>query len=321
MLSKQEIIERVLVENFCIHKRQYARQSIINSSIKKHADEYFATHELEEQATLWIPTKDFFAQDKGRIASRLREQGLVRDKFNINFFKNHDSTSPEEAGFWGAMKGSFIAVGLAIVLCFPVALLSAFFLEEYMAKSRFNSFLEINIANLTAVPSVIYGLMGLVVFVDIFDTGRSSLLTAVLTLAVLLLPFFIVIIRLALRNTHKHIRDAALSMGATTTQICFGVLLRASLPNIITGTTLSISRIIGETAPLLIIGMASFVGSIPQNIHDVATTMPIQIYLWSSLSCEFFAQKASLGILILLTILTLINFCANIIRNYYESKY
>ncbi len=242
-------------------------------------------------------------------------KGLIHRAFNRDFFTHGDSRAPEAAGFAGSIVGSLLTLLICMALALPVALLSAIFLEEFARKNRLAEALEIVINNLAAVPSIIYGLLGLSVYLQLFGLPRSSPLVGGLTLALLILPVLIIAARASIRAVPPSMRDAAHALGASPIQVVTHHVLPYALPGILTGTILSVARAIGETAPLLMIGMVAFVADVPRGFTDPSTTMPVQIYLWASSPELGFVEKTSAGIIVLLVILLILNWAAITLRH------
>ncbi|MEJ0010554.1 MAG: phosphate ABC transporter permease PstA [Alphaproteobacteria bacterium] len=243
-----------------------------------------------------------------------RSQDLTRSALNRDFFTRGDSRSPEAAGFLGSIIGSLMLLAVCMMIALPVALLAAIFLEEFAPKNRFTDALEILINNLAAVPSILYGLLGLSVFLQWSGLPRSSPLVGGFTISLLILPVLIIASRAAIRAVPPSMRLAALALGASRLQATRHHVLPYALPGILTGTILSVCRAIGETAPLLMIGMVAFVADLPRTPLDPATAMPVQIYLWASSPELGYLEKTSAGILVLLAILLLLNSVAITLR-------
>ncbi len=244
-----------------------------------------------------------------------RSDGKIRRSMNWEFFRRGDSRAPEAAGFLGSIVGSLFTLLICLLLAVPIAIMAAITLEEFAKKTRIAEWLEITINNLAAVPSIIYGLLGLSVFLQVLHAPRSSALAGGLTLAILILPVMIIAARSAIRAVPPSMRQAATALGATPLQVVRRHVLPYALPGIMTGTILSICRALGETAPLLMIGMVAFVADIPRGVSDPATSMPVEIYLWASSPELGFIEKTSSGILVLLVILLLLNALAIRLRN------
>lgn len=244
-----------------------------------------------------------------------QRDGRIRLQFNDAFFRNGDSRAPESAGFGGSVVGSLLMLMICLGVAVPVAIAAAVTLEEFATKNRLTGAIEIAINNLAAVPSIIYGLLGVSVFLQMFHLPRSSPLVGGMTLAMLILPVMIIAARAAIRAVPPSMRQAATALGATPLQVVQHHVLPYALPGILTGIILSICRALGETAPLLMIGMVAFVADIPQGFADPATSMPVQIYLWASSPELGFLEKTSSGILVLLVVLLLLNMAAIRLRH------
>lgn len=248
------------------------------------------------------------------VLDEWQREGRIRRSFNWDFFSRGDSRAPEAAGFMGSVVGSLLMLVVCIGLALPTAVLAAIYLEEFAPKNRLTEALEIVINNLAAVPSIIYGLLGLSVYLQLMGMPRSAPIVGALTLALLILPVMIIAARAAIRAVPPSMRMGALGLGASPIQAVRHHVLPYAMPGIMTGTILSIARAIGETAPLLLVGMVAFVADIPRGFTDPATAMPVQIYLWASSPELGFVEKTSAGILVLLGILLLLNATAIIVR-------
>ena len=247
--------------------------------------------------------------------------GRVKNKISSNLFLNGDSREPEVAGFFGATIGSLITIFVTLILSFPVGVFTAIYLENFAVKNRLTDFIEVNINNLAAVPSIIFGLLGLAVFINFFGMPRSVPLVGGLVLSLMTLPTIIITTRSALQSVPPSIREAALAMGASEMQVVFHHLLPAALPGIFTGTIIGLARAFGESAPLLLIGMVAFIVDIPGSISDPATALPVQIYIWADSPERAFVAKTSAATLILIGLLVIINLVAVILRKRYEVKW
>ena len=262
--------------------------------------------------------------DKQRsITDQLIEQGKIYRTFNLDFWRNSDSRSPEIAGIWGAVVGTFYTIGLAVLFAFPIGVGCATYMEEFQTKKRgwVRDFMEININNLAAVPSIVYGLLGLAVLINFFGMPRSASLVGAITLGILILPVIVISARTALRTVPQAIRDASNALGGSRMQTTVYQVLPAAMPGIITGTIIGIARAIGESAPLLMIGMVAFILTAPSTPMDSATTLPVQIYLWADSPERGFAEKTSAAILVLLTALIVLNVLAIWLRKRFEIKW
>ena len=208
-------------------------------------------------------------------------EGALALKFNKTFVTGGDSREPEKAGIWGAVVGSFFTLVLTLLLSFPIGVATAIYLEEFARRNRWTDLIEVNINNLAAVPSIVFGLLGLAVFIGFFGLPRSAPLVGALVLTLLTLPTIIIASRAALKAVPPSIREAALGMGASKIQMVTHHVLPLAMPGMLTGTIIGMARALGESAPLLMIGMVAFIVDIPKGITDAATALPVQVFLWS----------------------------------------
>lgn len=242
------------------------------------------------------------------------QAGDLTRQINPDFFIRGDSRAPEAAGFLASVVGSLLVLAVAMGLSIPIAIGTAVTLQEFARPSRVSTALEVLINNLAAVPSILYGLLGVTVFVQLIGVARSTALAGGLTLAMLVLPVMIISARAAIRAVPPGMRQAALALGATRLQVVRHHVLPYALPAIMTGIILSVCRVLGETAPLMLIGMIAFVADIPTGLFDPATTMPVQIYIWATSAEAGFAGKTAAGIVVLLCLLLLLNALAISVR-------
>ena len=250
----------------------------------------------------------------------LEEKGELRRSFNSALFTNGDSREPELAGIKGAVMGSIYMLVITLLLSFPIGVAAAIYLEEFAPRNRWSDFVEVNINNLAAVPSIVFGLLGLAVFINWMALPRSAPLVGGLVLTLMTLPVIIIASRAAVKAVPPSIRDAALGMGASKMQVVFHHVLPLALPGILTGTIIGMSRALGETAPLLMIGMVAFIVDIPGGFTDPATVLPVQIYLWADSPERAFAERTSAAIIVLLGFLLLMNLAAVLLRKRMERK-
>ena len=246
------------------------------------------------------------------IVDKLIADDKIYRTWNWDFWRNSDSRSPEIAGIWGALIGTVYTIGLAVAFAFPIGVGCATYMEEFPKRkgngwSRYRDFMEININNLAAVPSIVYGLLGLSLLINFFGMPRSASLVGGITLSILILPTIVIAARTALRTVPQSVRDASNGLGASRLQTTIYQVLPAAMPGIITGTIIGIARAIGESAPLLMIGMVAFILVAPSGIMDPATSLPVQIYLWADSPERGFAEKTSAAILVLLLLLVALN--------------
>lgn len=251
----------------------------------------------------------------------LADQGLISTPFNWGLIFNADSRFPELAGLSGAIVGSFYALLVCFVVSFPVGIAAAVYLEEFAPKNRWTDLIEVNINNLAAVPSIVFGLLGLAVFIQIFGLPRSAPIVGGLVLALMTLPTIIIVTRNALKAVPPSIREAALGMGASKHQMILHHVLPLALPGIMTGTIIGLAQALGETAPLLLVGMNAFITSPPGGIMEASTALPTQIYIWADSPERGFVARTSAGILVLLGFLLVMNGIAIFLRQRLERKW
>ena len=251
----------------------------------------------------------------------LRKAGRLDTRLNKAFFTNGDSREPELAGIRGALMGSFYMLLVTVVLAFPIGVAAAIYLEEFAPRNRWSDLIEVNINNLAAVPSIVFGLLGLAVFINWMALPRSAPLVGGLVLSLLTLPVIIIASRAAIQSVPPSIREAALGLGASKMQVVFHHVLPLALPGMLTGTIIGMSRALGESAPLLMIGMVAFIVDVPGGFTDPATALPVQVYLWADSPERAFAERTSAAIIVLLGFLLIMNLAAVIIRKRMERKW
>ena len=269
---------------------------------------------------------DIAAKDGGKGAmgakvAALEKDGKLSTGIHSPFFRNADATDPAVAGIWGALKGSVLTILIAFLIAFPTGVLAALYLEEYAAKNRWTDLIEVSINNLAAVPSIIFGLLALAVFINWFGICQASPLVGGLTLALMTMPVIVIASRNAIKSVPPSIRDAALGVGASPVQVVFHHVLPLALPGILTGTIIGMARALGETAPLLLVGMRAFIGDVPSGICSPATVLPMQIFLWSDEVDRGFVEKTSAAIIVLLIVLLSMNALAIYLRNKFEKRW
>ena len=252
---------------------------------------------------------------------QMRAGGLVASGFNSTFFTRSDSTEPEQAGVLGAIVGSTLMLILTAALAIPIGVLAATFLEEFAPKNRWTDIVEVNINNLAAVPSIVYGLLGLAVFINWMHAPRSSPLVGGLVLALMALPTVIIATRSSLKAVPPSIREAALALGASRTQTVFHHVLPLALPGVMTGSILSLAHALGETAPLLMVGMVSFVPGVPDSLTSASTVLPVQIFIWENASERAFHERTAAAIMVLLAFMILMNLAAVLMRRRFERRW
>ncbi len=255
------------------------------------------------------------------IYDKLVDQSKVKFEFNLPFFSRGDSREAELAGLGGSLIGSFFTMIIVLLLSFPFGLFGAIYLEEFSKRNRFTDFIEININNLAAVPSIVFGLLGLGILLNTFELPRSTALVGGITLSLMTLPTIIIATRASLRSVPPSIREGALAVGASKVQTVMHHVVPLALPGSITGTIIGIARALGETAPLLLIGMVAFIVDVPSSPLDPSTSLPVQAYLWNDSAERAYEEKTSAAIIILLSFLILFNLIAVFIRRKFETKW
>ncbi|MGB5690370.1 MAG: phosphate ABC transporter permease PstA [Woeseiaceae bacterium] len=278
---------------------------LIKGNIDAELDE--ALRPLSDMQVAWVRQ----LQDAGRLETR----------FNMALFTNGDSREPELAGIKGAVMGSFYMLIVTLAMSFPIGVAAAIYLEEFAPRNRWSDLIEVNINNLAAVPSIVFGLLGLAVFINWAALPRSAPLVGGLVLTLLTLPVIIIASRAAIKAVPPSIREAALGLGASSTQVVFHHVLPLAMPGMLTGAIIGMSRALGESAPLLMIGMVAFIVDVPARLTDPATALPVQIYLWADSPERAFAERTSAAIIVLLGFLLLMNLTAVILRKRMERKW
>ncbi|MET0365948.1 MAG: phosphate ABC transporter permease PstA [Sphingobium sp.] len=284
---------------------------------------------LERRATISVPAASAidlaYKREGGKDAelavARLKQQGAISSRFNLGFLTASDGTDPTQVGIWGALKGSLLTMAVTLLLSFPIGVLAAIYLEEYAPRNRWTDLIEVSINNLAAVPSIIFGLLGLAVFLNAWSLPRSAAIVGGLTLALMTMPVIVIAGRNAVKAVPPSIRDAALGVGASPVQVVFHHVLPLAMPGILTGTIIGMARALGETAPLLMIGMRAFIASPPGGVTDPATVLPVQIFLWSDEVSRGFVEKTSAAIIVLLIFLLAMNGIAIYLRNKFEKRW
>ena len=289
----------------------------VTGSVKADADLYYkgeiqrstaeGDRKLDNQQLDWL--------------DRLKKDGTVKTGFNTKFFSNSDSTEPEQAGVWGAVVGSAMMLIITAVIAIPVGVLAAVYLEEFAPKNRWTDVIEVNINNLAAVPSIVYGLLGLALFINWLHVPRGSPLVGGLVLALMALPTVIIATRSSLKAVPPSIREAALGVGASKAQTVFHHVLPLAMPGVMTGAILSLAHALGETAPLLMIGMVAFVPGAPENFTSSATVLPVQVFIWENASERAFHERTAAAIIVLLVFMIVMNAAAVILRRRFERRW
>lgn len=291
--------------------------------------------------TIWVPANDdvdqlykhgFGAPFEEGSGTRLSTQQIdwltrmaandnIELRFNTAFFTNGDSREPELAGIRGALMGSFYTLIVTLTLSFPLGVAAAIYLEEFAPKNRWTDLIEVNINNLAAVPSIVFGLLGLAVFINVFGLPRSAPLVGGLVLTLMTLPTIIIASRAALKSVPPSIREAALGVGASRVQTVFHHVMPLAMPGMLTGTIIGMAQALGETAPLLMIGMIAFIVDVPSGFTDPSTVLPVQIFLWADSPERAFVERTSAAILVLLGFLIVMNTLAVVLRKRFERRW
>jgi phosphate transport system permease protein len=280
-----------------------------------------ADYYIKGHVSKFIPESDRKLRDEQiEWLDTLSEMDIVKVVFNWNFLLSGDSREPELAGIGGALVGSLMTLLVTLLLCFPLGVASAVYLEEFAPESRWTDLVEININNLAAVPSVIFGILGLAIFLGVFGLPRSAALVGGLVLAIRTLPIIIISARAALAAVAPSIRQAAMAIGASPVQVVGHHVLPVAMPGILTGTIIGMAQALGETAPLLMIGMVAFVVDVPTALDAPATVLPIQIYLWADAPERAFVEKTAGAIIVLLGFLISMNGLAVWLRHRFEQR-
>jgi phosphate transport system permease protein len=278
---------------------------MVKGQIDRKSDE--GERRLKDQQIVWL--------------DKLLADGRLEKHFNSQFFTSGDSREPELAGIWGAVVGSLFTLLVTGALSLPVGIATAVYLEEFAPQNRWTDIIEVNINNLAAVPSIVFGLLGLAVFINFFGLPRSSPLVGGLVLTLMTLPVIIIAGRSALKSVPPSIREAALGVGASQMQTVIHHVLPLAMPGMLTGAIIGMARALGESAPLLMIGMVAFIVDIPGSLSDPASVLPVQIYLWADSSERGFVERTSAAILVLLAFLIVMNGLAVYLRKRYERRW
>ena len=268
------------------------------------------------------------SQDKRKVSDRqiawiddLRAKGVLAKHFSLDVLTQSNSRQPEQAGMWGALIGSIMTMLVTLALSVPIGVAAAVYLEEFAPKNRWTDLIEVNINNLAAVPSIVFGLLGLSMFLNFFGMPRSSALIGGVVLALMTLPTIIIAARAALKSVPPSIREAALGIGASPLQVVVHHVLPLAAPGILTGTILGLARALGETAPLLLIGMVAFVVDVPSSLSEPSTVLPVQIFMWAGSPERGWIERTSAAIMLLLAFLILMNAVAIFLRKKFERRW
>ncbi|MEA2049820.1 MAG: phosphate ABC transporter permease PstA [Campylobacterota bacterium] len=276
----------------------------------------------DDQVDMYM--KDYYYKIKPKDLKTLEvliKNNRVEKKFNTIFFTHGDSKTPEYSGILSAMVGTIMTLIVTMLVAFPIGVATAVYLEEFSEQGKWSEFLEVNINNLAAIPSILFGLLGLAIFINLFGMPRSSTLVGGLTLALMTLPIIVVSSRAALRSVPASIRQAGYGLGLTKVQVVRDHVLPLAFPGIMTGSIIGLAQAMGETAPLIIVGMIAFIPDSPNNILEAATVMPAQIFTWAGMPERAYIERTAAGILVLLTVLISLNAFAVYLRKKFEIKW
>lgn len=315
---------------------------VLSSGGRQDVREYVLANpdQIGKTINLWVPASDDIDQyvkgnvdvtlpeGQRRVSDReiawveaFREEGRLETRFNGSFFTSGDSREPELAGVGGAIMGTVLTLLVTLAIAFPIGILTAVYLEEFAPRNRLTDLIEVNINNLAAVPSIVFGLLGLAIFLGTWGLPRSAPLVGGLTLALMTLPTIIIAGRVSIQAVPPSIREAAIALGATSMQATLHHVAPLAMPGILTGTIIGMARALGETAPLLMIGMVAFIVDTPSSFTDAATVLPVQVFLWADSPERAFVEKTSAAILVLLTFLIVMNGLAVWLRGRFEQDY
>ena len=321
--------KKMLIRIFSIEFEQEIREFLKSnkSNINETETIYLTASDDVDQVNKGNYPRDL-DEDKRRIKDiqllffdDLVDRGLVSYEFNLPFLMRGDSREPELAGVGGSMVGSLFTIMVVLILSFPIGIFAAIYLEEFATKNKVTDFIEININNLAAVPSIVFGLLGLGIILNTFGLPRSTPLVGGIVLSLMTLPTIIIATRASLRAVPPSIREGALAVGATKMQAVMHHVVPVAMPGALTGTIIGLAQALGETAPLLLIGMVAFVVDVPQTPLDASASLPVQVYLWSESAERGYVEKTSATIMMLLGFLILMNLAAVLIRRKFETKW
>lgn len=341
----QLLIKRALYEEFPDVTERRAKRALTglvsrNAGLVLRNDVLADPSVIGQTKAIWLKAsadvdsflKDSSQREKAEDDRRLKDQeiawidtlaakGAIDSKFNVTFFDSGDSREPEQAGILGAIIGSALTLIVTLAASFPIGVLAAVYLEEFAPKNKWIDLVEVNINNLAAVPSIVFGLLGLAVFLGVFNLPRSAPLVGGLVLALMTLPTIIIASRSALKAVPPSIREAAHGLGASPLQVVGHHTLPLAMPGILTGTIIGMAQALGESAPLLMIGMVAFIVDLPGGFTDPATVLPVQIYIWADSPERAFVEKTSAAIMVLLGFLVIMNALAIFLRKRFERKW
>jgi len=312
--EREEIIELITPQGFkrlflslknTTGKNKFSIALPLSIQVKRHLDHQESTLSLIQKQ--WIESA--------------YSQGMISNDLSFALFYNTDSRDVESAGILGGVIGTLFLIMMTLLFAFPVGIGTAIYLEEFAKKNRLTTLIEINISNLAAVPSIVFGILGVAIFINILHLPRSSAVVGGLTLALMTLPTIILAAKTALKTVPKSIREAARGLGASSVQVSFHHVLPLAMPGILTGTIIATARALGETAPLLMIGMMAFIVDLPSSPLDPTSALPVQIFNWARNPEPGFMSKAAAGIVVILLLMILVNLVAIVLRRKYEQRW
>lgn len=310
-------IERKLLARLREDPTLVGRRVSVTGALSDDADLYFKNRIARDQ-----PEAERTLTDRQLgLLDRFRDEGMVRGGFNSALFTRTDSTQPEIAGLLGAIIGSAMTLLITALLAVPIGVLAAVYLEEFSPRNRLTQIVEVNINNLAAVPSIVYGLLGVAIFINALGLPRASPLVGGMVLSLMALPTVIIATRSALKAVPPSIREAALGVGASKTQTVFHHVLPLALPGVMTGAILALAHALGETAPLLLIGMVAFTPSVPIDPTSAATVLPVQVFLWENAAERGFQERTAAAIMVLLAFMLVMNAAAITLRRRFERRW
>jgi len=318
---------RALLSLLSPHAEQQVKEALIGDPAllgREASFDLLLSADADIQFRQFLGTGEDFGRMDARqleLLDRLVDSGRVSTGFNRHFFARGDSRDPEIAGVLGALMGSLFTLLVVAALSFPIGVAAAIYLEEFAPKNRWTDLIEVNINNLAAVPSIIFGLLGLAVFLNMMGMPRSAPLVGGLVLTLMTLPTVVIAARASIRSVPSTLREAALGLGASKTQMVLHHVVPSAMPGILTGSIIGMARALGETAPLLMIGMVAFIVEVPGGILDSSTTLPVQIFLWADSPERAFVERTSAATVVLLGFLLLMNLGAVLLRNKFDKRW
>lgn len=303
-------------------KNKKVIHNIVSSTAHYELANFIIKYPHKSEFQIWLNVSSEFINNNRinqKILNKLINEKKIKKSFNFALFTKADSKSPENSGIIGSLIGSLFTIIVCLIIALPIGIMSGICLHELIPKNKISSIIEVSINNLASVPSIIFGVLGLTVYLNIFNIPRSSALAGGMTLSLIMLPNLIITTKQAFTAIPTSVKDAAFSLGASNMQVIMHHLLPIALPTIIQCTIISIARIIGESSPLIMIGMVAFIVDLPQNFFDPATTLPVQIYNWSNNSSTEFIKLSAIAIIALLLILLILSSIASFIKKKFDN--